>query len=442
MTSGPRPSPLSRRDVVVLGTAVLAAPAVHSATEEAALDVVVVGAGAAGLTAAARLRALGHRVIVLEARGRVGGRVHTDRRLGIPFDAGAQYLHWGERNPWRPIAARLGVATQEEDGGGSLGIYANGIVLPEEERGRRRRAFARIDQLIAAGTRPDRSIADAVGAAGGDLTDSAGGLTRLTLGEEPERVSAADYDQLWSGDDLVCPDGFGTVLERFAADFPVRLNQVVTRIDGSGRGVAIETGSGTLRARAAIVTVSVGVLRSGRIAFAPALPAAHRAALEGLGMGAYTKIALRIDRAKRPGDLADAIDVGASHETISFEAWPFGRDLVVCYLGGDYAREVCRMGEAAAVAHATGRLARVFGAGVAAAVDGGVLSNWWTDPFSEGCYSYARPGQAGARLALRAPIAGRIWLAGEASAGGGAMTAGGAALEGERAANEVARALR
>lgn len=443
MTLTPPPRTLPRRRLLALGTAAaVAAPAIRAARADEAVDVVVVGAGAAGLTAAARLGALGLGCTVIEARGRVGGPVHTDARLGLPFDAGAQYLHWGERNPWRPIAARLGVETQEEDGGGSLGIYANGIVLPQEERGRRRRAFEAIDRLIAAGARPDRSIAAAVGAAGGDLTDSAGGLTRLTLGEEPERVSAADYDQLWAGDDLVCPQGFGTLLERFAAGRPIRLGVPVTRIDWSGRGVAVETGSGTLRARAAIVTVSAGVLRAGRIAFSPALPPAHLAALDGLGMGAYTKIALRLDRAKLSGDLSDAIDVGAAHETISFEAWPFGRDLVICYLGGDYARAVCRTGEAAAVAHATERLARVFGARVTAAVTGGVLADWWTDPLAAGCYSYARPGQAGARLALRPAIGGRVWLAGEASAGGGAMTAGGAALEGERAADEVARALR
>ena len=159
-------------------------------------------------------------------------------------------------------------------------------------------------------------------------------------------------------------------------------------------------------------------------------------------MGAYTKIALRLDSGRLDaGELADAIDVESPAATTSFEMRPFGRDLVVAYLGGDYARRLCEAGEREAVAHATERLAAAGVASAARAVTAGCLADWWTDPFSRGGYSIAKPGRLASRLALRAPIGGRVWLAGEASAGGGAMTAGGAFLEGERAANEVARAL-
>ncbi|TDR93119.1 flavin monoamine oxidase family protein [Enterovirga rhinocerotis] len=407
------------------------------------VDVAIVGAGAAGLVAAKRLIAAGHTVLILEARDRIGGRILTDRRLGAPFDAGAVYLHWAERNPWRGIATSLGAELREEEGGGFFGIFADGIALPSDIRARRWSAFRRLDGLIAAGSRPDRSVADAAKAGGGDPDDGAGGLTRLTLGEEPDRVSSADYDQLWAGDDLLLPEGFGTLVTRFGAGLPVRLSQPVRRIDWSGRGVALETSSGTLRAKCAIVTVPIGVLQADAIAFRPALPAATRDAIGGLGMGAYTKIALRIDRAALGStEIADAIDVGSGPDAVSFDVFPFGRDLVLCLLGGDHARRLCEAGEAAAVDHVTERFGRVFGANAKAAVRGGVLCGWWSDPFSRGSYSIARPGRLEARLALRQPIGGRIWLAGEASAGGGAMTAGGAALEGERAANEIGRRLR
>lgn len=433
---------VSRRAVVAGALGALATPALSRAAATEAVDVAIVGAGAAGLTAATRLRSLGRRVVVLEARGRPGGRVHTDRRLGEPFDSGAHYLHWAERNPWRAVAARLGVEVGEESASPGFGIYANGLALPDEARSRRRRAFLRIDALIAAGTDPDRSVADAVRAAGEDARESAAGLMRLTLGEEPDRVSAADYEQLWSGEDLVCPDGYGTLLERYASGLPVRYAETVRRLDWSGPGVRVETSGGVLHARAAIVTVSVGVLRSGRFAFNPGLPPETEAALQGLGMGAYTKIALRMDRSRLRGTaLTNALDLGPPDGVVSVEAWPFGRDLVICYLGGDFARALCAAGEREAVDHAAERLGRIFGSGVRAAVAGGALADWWTDHLSAGSYSIARPGHAAARLALRRPIGRRIWLAGEASAGGGAMTAGGAALEGERAAAEVARAI-
>ena len=83
----------------------------------------------------------------------------------------------------------------------------------------------------------------------------------------------------------------------------------------------------------------------------------------------------------------------------------------------------------------------MLGAQARTAVTGARLAGWWTDPFAFGSYSIARPGSADAREALRAPVGDRIWLAGEASAGGGAMTAGGAFLEGERAAAAVLEKL-
>jgi monoamine oxidase len=426
---------LNRRTLLAGAAAAFAVPAYGSEP-----DVVVVGAGAAGIAACRALQSAGRSVVVLEARDRVGGRAHTETRLGTPFDAGAQYIHWAERNPWTRIAADLGVATETE-GGTAPRLYRGGQPVPEADRQRRRNAFGRIDALISAGANPDRSIADAVQGLP-DLPESAAGLTLLTLGEEPGRVSAADYDGLWSGDDLVMRDGYGILVERYAAGLPIRLGTAVRRIDWSGTGVVLESAAGSLRAQAAIVTVPIGVLQAGAIAFEPALPGPMQDAIGGLVMGAYTKIALAIDRAGLgPVSFDDTIDIDPGGGTTSFEFFPFGRDLVVAYCGGDYARGLCAAGEPAAIAHIVARLRALFGPALAASVTGGVLAGWWSDPFAHGGYSIARPGHVAAREALRQPVGERVWFAGEASAGGGAMTVGGASLEGERAARDVLRAL-
>jgi monoamine oxidase len=317
----------------------------------------------------------------------------------------------------------------------------NGLEVPEAERRRRRAAFGRIDEVIAAGAQPDRSIAESVRGIA-DLGPSAAGLSLLTLGEEPDRVSSADYDQLWAGDDLVMREGYGSLVTRYGASLPIRLSTQVRRIDWSGSGIAIESPAGTLRARAAIVTVPVGVLQAGGITFTPDLPGLMQDAIGGLGMGAYTKIALAIDRAKLGNaTFEDTIDIDPAGGTTSFEIFPFERDLIIAYCGGDYARALCAGGERAAIAHIGSRLQVVYGARVAAAITGGVLAGWWSDPLSRGGYSIARPGHLPAREALRQPVGDRVWFAGEASAGGGAMTVGGASLEGERAAREVLRTL-
>lgn len=404
-------------------------------------SVVVVGAGAAGLAAAALLRAAGQSFTLVEARDRIGGRAFTDRALGAAcrFDAGAEYIHWAERNPWAPIARAAGAHVAREDGWARR-LVVDGRPATVAEAAQRRAGFSGLDALLAP-KGGDPSLAEAARAGGPDAALAAAGLSRLSLGEDPERVSAVDYDRLWSGSDLWI-DGYGDLVARHFADLPVSLGCPVRAIDWSGRGVRVETARGTIAAAAAIVTVPVGVLKAGAVAFAPDLPDAARTALDGLSMGAYTKIGLRLDPARLDGaDLGDAVSVATGGPTIYFEMQPFGRSLAVANLGGDLARDLCRAGEAEAVALATERLVAVLGGGARSAVQAGRLAGWWTDPHARGSYSIAAPGHAEARDRLRAPVGGRVFFAGEALAGGGAMTVGGATLDGERAARAVLKAL-
>jgi monoamine oxidase len=430
--------PVSRRAFLAAASAAIVAPARASAD----VDVAVIGAGAAGLAAAKHLRAAGRSVVVLEARDRIGGRAHTDIVLGVPFDAGAQYIHWAERNPWTRIAAELGVALQEDAGGDPPLVYANGVRVSDAERQRRRSGFERVWAALSLGMAADKSFADAVHGGPPELIAAAGGVTQFSLGEDPERVSIADYQQLWSGDDYLVPGGYGALVMRYGADVPVRLGMPVSAIRWGLHTVEIETAAGALKAAAAIVTVPVGVLKVGGIRFDPELPDRIGEALDGLGMGAYTKIALRLERARigalEATDYFEVLDNGAA---TSFEFWPFGHDLVLAVMGGDHGRRLCEAGERAAVDFVTERLTAMLGSRVRGAVIGGRLAGWWSDPYARGSYSVARPGHVSARMALREPVAKRIWLAGEATAAGGAMTVGGATLEGERAAREVARHL-
>lgn len=404
--------------------------------------VAIVGAGAAGLAAAEVLRRANHPFLILEARERIGGRAHTDRSLGAdcPFDAGAQYIHWAERNPWAPIAREAGVRFNDRDGW-ARNLVIDGRPATDAERAARWAGFAGLDALLTPKGH-DESLAAEAEAGGPAAANATAGLSRLSLGEDPGRVSAADYDRLWSGSDLWV-DGYGDLVARHFAHLPVRLSSPVTAIDWSGTGVRLMTERGTVEAAAAIVTLPVGVLKSGRPAITPALPEAAHSALDGLSMGAYTKIALRLDPAKvDPVAIGDAVSLATGGATLYFEMGPFGHPVAVANLGGDLARDLCRAGEAAAVALATERLAAVLGSQAPGAVTGGRLAGWWTDPHAMGSYSIAAPGHAQARDALQQPVGNRLFFAGEALAGGGAMTVGGATLDGERAAREVLKRLR
>ena len=187
----------------------------------------------------------------------------------------------------------------------------------------------------------------------------------------------------------------------------------------------------------------VGVLKGGQIRFTPALPAETQAGLDGLGMGALTKVALKFNGARfglAPGtDLWDRLGPRASFD---FECWSYDRDIVIAYFGGDHARDIIRRGEAEAVNIVLDEFVRLIGPEARKAFTRGVLHGWAADPRSMGCYAHALPGHADARAKLARPVAEKLFLAGEATGGegfGGAMTAGGAWLAGREAAREAGR---
>ncbi len=405
-------------------------------------DVIVIGAGAAGIAAAKQLQAAGRPTIVLEARGRLGGRTFTDSSLGPSYDAGAMFIHWAERNPWTEIARELGVQTPNESWGGGFQLFQNGSPMPAGDRARRRGAFGEIDRRLETTDlhERDRSVAELLSDLGPDLAPVASSGLLLSIGEESARISARDYQRLWSGEDYVVPSGYGNLVARYGAGLDIRLNQPVTAIDWSGSRIAVTTASGTLRARACIVTVPVGVLKAASIRFTPGLPARTRDALAGIGMGALTKIALKVEGERfgiAPG--TTYFEAGTGSRLISFELFPDNRDLVIGYCGGDFARDLSTAGPQAAREQVVDLLAAMVGGDFRKAAGPVSFPAWWTDPFSHGSYSVCLPGHAGARDILAEPIGGKLWFAGEATAGGGAMTAGGATLAGRTAAAAVAR---
>lgn len=441
--SADRSAMLDRR-TFLMGTSALAANL--AGTRERAfaadLDVVVIGAGAAGISAARELKAVGRQVLILEARKRIGGRAFTDSSLGPAYDAGAMYIHWAERNPWVKIAADLGIATRDEPWGGGFQLFASGKPMPESDRMRRRSVFGQIDRRLETVdiTKRDMSVAELLGELGPDMAPIASSGLLLSIGEESGRISARDYQRLWSGDDLVVPSGYGNLVARYGEGLDIRLDEPVSAIRWDGPGVEVTTRSGTLTARACIVTVPVGVLKAGSIRFTPELPARTRDALNGMVMGALTKIALKVEGDRfgiTPG--MSYLEAGAPEEMTNFDLYPDGKDIIIGYFGGDYARKLSLAGTREAQAHVTDLLAAIIGEDFRKTVRAACFPAWWTDPFSHGSYSVCLPGQETARDRLAEPIGGRIWFAGEATAGGGAMTVGGATLAGRAAAEAVAR---
>jgi monoamine oxidase len=404
-------------------------------------DAAVIGAGAAGLAAARALREAGASFVVLEARDRPGGRCLTRSLRGRLYDAGAAYVHFGNRNPWVVLAAEQGFDLPQHRGWGNGISFRDGARLSEAARKRMRRARTQLwRRFEAIGPDDDTSLATLVAGGSADLKAAARRFGQQAIGEDPEAIGVHDLATQWSGDDRVVPRGYGTLVAATAADLPVALGCPASLVRWGGRGVAVETPRGTVSAAHAIVTVPMGILQAGVLRFDPALPPATDEAIEALPMGALTKVALLFEGSRlgwpSPSDLYEA------DGPFVFECWPFDRDIVLATIGGTPARDLAALGEAGAVAATLERFAAIVGAEAKRHFVEGQLASWWADPWARGSYAVAGPGAHGARHRLAEPLAERLVFAGEATSGGGAtvggaMTVGGATLAGRKAALQV-----
>ena len=414
------------------------------------LDVVIVGAGAAGIAAARRCGELGLTCLVLEAGTRPGGRAFTESdSLGTPFDHGASWVHVAEHNPLTPLAAALGFTRydgprrQRE-----ILLVGDRRATAEERRAHDAACDAWEEAAEARAAEPgaDIPIAAAVPQDGPWAATASHWLGSIICGVEPERNSLRDYvDTGLDGENPQLAEGFGTLVARLAEGLPIRLRTPVHRIR-AGRSITVETAAGPIEARTCIVTVSTGVLAAGRIAFEPGLPPDVAAAIAGLPMALLSKIALRGGGLGLPpfARLGRQVQSPADRP-FSWMIAPFGRDQAIGFIGGELAWDLSRRGPAAAEAFARADLARFFGAEAVACAfpDAAVVTDWGENPHFLGAYTYARVGQAGARKVLsEAALAdGRLRFAGEACHTRYAGTVGGAWASGLAAAEATAAAL-
>lgn len=402
---------------------------------------VVVGAGAAGFAAARLLADRGADVVLLEARKRVGGRAFTARLETWPADMGCAWLHSADRNPLVSVAARLGLAVDRTLPDCGTG-FARAHQLDAPAAAAREAAFARFWQAVDDHEGPDRALGDVV-PDGDPWRANFAAVTSFISGALPEELSLVDLARY--SDSLVnwrVIDGYGTLFERLAHGLPVSLGAEVTAIDWGGPAVAVTTRLGSLRCRAALVTVPVPLIAQEAIRFTPRLPDAKLAAAEGLPMGHVAKLLLAFDG--DPFGLGPDRQVTGSLRraaTAIHHLHPLGRPLVETYWGGPTALALERAGMAAMADVALAELQDLFGTGVRDRMRPLLASSWAADPFARGAYSFARPGGADGRAVLAEPVVGRLYFAGEACSRDAYSTAHGAYATGIAAGAAILKAL-
>lgn len=421
--------------------------------------VIVVGAGMAGLGAAAELRRAGVETIVLEARDRIGGRVHTVDDLGAPVDLGAAWIHDSRGNPLTALARRERLATVPTDYERVALRRPGGAAVPGAEVEAAAGAQERIDAALAAAAE-DASPADPLppalararaaarvpAGAGAPLDWLLGNTIPLDLAADVRELSVLGYDEgetYDGGDDLLLRRGAGALVAALARGIDVRRATPVREVRRRDDGVTVVTASGErISGDGCVVTVPLGVLQAGAVRFSPPLPGDARRAIRRLGFGLLDKVILRYETPWWDAGVTLGVVGAPVGETVSaFDLGPVtGWPILVAFTGAAYARRLERLGDAALVEAVTRRLADGFGP-AAADPSGAMVTRWAADRWARGSYSFLRPGSSeDDRLAL-GTRAGRLVLAGEHTSVDRPSTMDGALLAGRRAGREMARAV-
>lgn len=416
------------------------------------LDLLIIGAGAAGLTAARELSAAGKRVLLLEGRDRIGGRILTHHTPDYPVELGAEYVHG------RPPEI-CGIVKQA---GLKLAPIAWNILRRKENRWYDAgEVMSGMDKLFEKMSiaQPDRSFQEFL-----DQTEAPPQVKEQALGfvegfhaADPRRISVHSLVKSNIADQEIDADhqfrfaeGYETLVKSISGQInwkscELHLNTTVTEIEWTPGATRIKTSSGAeFRAARVMVTVPLSVLKSGGIRFHPQLPAKEKA-LQALEMGSAVRANLCFqnkfwESQPRFKDLSFMFT-----DDPHFPAWwtsnPLPFPIITGWAAGQHARALGNLSADQVIQRAVESLAAILEmnpAQLRRELQGGFTYNWQSDPFSSGAYSYAVVGGSNAGRDLGAPVANTLFFAGEATdADGHNGTVHGAIGSGLRAAKEI-----
>jgi monoamine oxidase len=402
-----------------------------------AIDVAIIGAGAAGLGAAHALKGSGLSFIVLEARNRLGGRAYTIQASpDVIFDVGCGWLHSADLNSFVTIAGQLGFEVDRTRPPWREQAY--NATFPKEQREDFIRAldafFERTAAAAKTGTDAPASRYLEVGNRWNGMIDA---ICTYLNGCELDEMSTIDFEAYRDTElNWRVRRGYGALVTAYGAGCPVALDCKVTLIDHSGTRVRIETSRGTLTADTAIITVPTNLIADEAIRFSPALPSKVEAA-RSLPLGLDNKVMLALDDGESFPSDSGLRGISHTNRLGGFQLRPFGQPCIEGFYGGTYAREIEAAGEGALLAQALDDVVALLGSDIRNKLRPLAESRWASDPFARGAYSHALPGHAGKRAVLAAPVDDRLFFAGEATSAEFYSTAHGARDSGERAAREV-----
>ncbi len=457
---------MNRREMLVGAGALAAALAAPARAETGRLTgqtVLVVGAGFAGIEAARELARMGARPIVLEASERIGGRAHTVNLAGTPIEAGATWLHGGHDNPVREMARAAGVPFRDLDAFNN--VVAAGDARPNlrelfERTGANEKieaAFQGAAQALQGGAGGGKPVSvaqawPAVAQAIGDpvaaklVRDLAEARFAADMGEVglaglSEESHLAPVPHFLPTTEAIVLGGMQRIVEHRARGLDVRLGHRVDRLTWTDRGVVVDTSRGRITARAAVVTLPVGVLKASPAFFQPALPTGHAEALSRLDVGVLGKLALVFPKVAWPTDVEGWFHTDGDVAQMIVNLAGYGQGPAIVGLGnGTGSRRIEAMDEREAARRFKVQLERLLGRPLPDPV-GVRATRWLADPLARGAYGVSGlTAQGDEGVVLARPVSPSLILAGESYTAYDPHSVHGAARSGLDAARALAAA--
>jgi polyamine oxidase len=424
-------------------------------------DILVIGAGVAGLTAARGLKAKGFNVIILEARDRIGGRIWTDNSLGVPLDLGAAWIHRINGNPLTKLAKQFQIQTRNTDFDANWVYGSSGKKLTQMEVAEIEAAYKQVDREIArlraAANESDQSSSDiTLEQAISQILATKNFSPQILQGVNWQLASqieielgaslselglrSHDEDLEFTGNDVVFPKGFVQIANGLARELDIRLGVTVNKVEYDPQGVSVATSQGEFNGDRVIITVPLGVLKQRNISFEPPLPAAKQLAIEHLGMGALNKVVLKFPK-QFWGETPHYIGLLKQNRQEMMDYWNWQKyvdvPILAALVGGTYSRALEKMPQDQVIARVMTDLKIMFGQSIPEPTQA-IITKWHSDPLALGSYSILPPIAKPEDYDVMAEAVGdRLFFAGEATHKLYPSTVHGAFLSGEREATKI-----
>jgi monoamine oxidase len=420
-------------------------------------DVIVIGAGAAGLSATSELLKNGYSVVCIEANNRIGGRAYTDNEIfGLPFDVGAHWIQNSQNNPFIKYGETVkdkgfDVYRPPTKWGEEQYLVYDGMnnVTGTSKENELWATYKKVESEIskAALLGLDVPVSDIISKTDSKWFESVHHmLGAWDMAKDFQDISCVDwYNYPEESLSWFCKQGYGALLTHRWKDLPVKLNTKAHKIKWGGPHVEVETNNGTITAKQCIITVSTGILSSDQLEFLPKLSNDKYESFNKISMGVYNHVAILFQKNFFKEIGLSEMDTYIYYKIKGHNPSPKGMGCLMnisgsnlCYFdtGGDFAIELENSGPEAQIDFTINELKSLFGSKIEKYFIKAHSTQWGKNIFTLGSYACAEPGSAHLRKIIKKQINDCLFFAGEATANEYASVSG-AHRSGIRAANEV-----